>query len=104
MESLTKLLKSPAFAGTVQVLRLLPRVSASSTLVLAALTLVLAALPIAMTVLMGLLVGSIPAAAGQGLDSPAGRTTLTLLGGIAALAMLVRIVSPLQSTLAGTFA
>src|SRR5688572_9717401 len=104
MGSLAALLRSPAFVGTFQVLRLLPSVSAGRTALLAALTLVLAALPIGTTILMGLLVGSIPAAAGDGLASEAGERTLRLLGGIAALAVAVRILAPLQSTLAGTFA
>src|SRR5437879_4961701 len=91
--------QSAALDGTIAVLRLLPQVDASRTGLLAALTLALAALPVATTVVMGLLVGSIPPAAGQGLDSPAGRTTLTLLGAVAALAVAARILAPLQSTL-----
>lgn len=104
MSVIVQRLRSPAVAGIFHLLRLLPHVSGGRTALLGALTLVLAALPVATTVLMGLLVGSIPNAVGQGLDSPGGRVTLALLGAVAALAFAGRILSPLQTALASTFA
>ena len=104
MSAIAQRLRSRALIGTLQVLRLLPHVSRRRTAFLAMLTLLLAALPIATTVLMGLLVGSVATAAGQGLDSSAGRTTLALVGGVAALIFAARILTPIQFTLATTFA
>src|SRR6266542_3182144 len=78
--------RSLALDGTVAVLRLLPRVDARRTVLLAATTLVSAALPVAMGIVLGLLVGSVPAAAAGGMDSPAGRATLALFGVVCALA------------------
>src|SRR2546422_5188230 len=64
---------SPALAGTLAVLALLPRVSLTRTLWLAISTLVAAVLPIAVTVISGRLIGTIPDALRDGLASPAGQ-------------------------------
>jgi ABC-type multidrug transport system fused ATPase/permease subunit len=93
---------SPAVIGIVTVLRLLPRVHRGSSWSLAAAVVVSAALPIVIAVLTGLLVGSIPAAVGGGLDSPPGRTTLNLLAAVAALVVAQRVLTPLQEALAVT--
>ena len=58
--------ESPALDGTVAVVRLLPRVDAGRTALLGVLVLAGAALPVATAVELGLLVGSVPAAAGSG--------------------------------------
>ena len=97
-------LASPALMGTAAVVRLLPRVDAGRTVLLAATTLVSAALPVATSIVLGLLVGSVPVAAAAGLESPAGRTTLALFGLVCALAVGARVLGPLHATLAGTFA
>ena len=95
---------SPALAGTIAVVRLLPRVDVRRTVLLAAGVLAGAGLPVAISVCLGLLVGSVPAAAGAGLDSPAGRIALALLALICALSVLDRLLGQLHATLAGTFA
>ncbi|HEX2037650.1 MAG TPA: ABC transporter ATP-binding protein [Chloroflexota bacterium] len=95
---------SPALAGTLAVLRLLPQVDARRTAVLAAATLLSAALPVAIAIAMGLLVGSMPAAVQGGLDSPAGRDALATFGVVCLLAVGARALGPLQSALASTFA
>ncbi|HEV8638416.1 MAG TPA: ABC transporter ATP-binding protein [Chloroflexota bacterium] len=95
---------SPAVSGTLAVLRLLPRVSPSLTLLLAAGTVVQAALPVALTVVTGLLVGDVPAAAGGGVASDAARRLLGWLGLAALLIGVVRVLGPLQTALASAFA
>ena len=67
----------PALAGTVVLLRLLPRVHLPRTILLAVVVLLNMLLPIGLTVVTGLLIGSIPAAVEGGLESPAARLTLT---------------------------
>jgi ATP-binding cassette subfamily B protein len=63
-----------------------------------------AALPVATVVCLGLLVGSVPAAAGAGSDSQAGRTVLALFALICGLSVLDRLLGQLHVALAGTFA
>jgi ABC-type multidrug transport system fused ATPase/permease subunit len=75
---------------------LLPGVNAPLTVVLGALVLVSAALPLAFTLATGVLVGSLPAAVGGGLDSPAWRDTLRALALTAAVFVLIRLVGPLR--------
>ena len=93
-----------ALAGTLAVLRLLPRVDRAQAVGLLASTLAVAALPIVNTVLMGLLVGSVPGAVQEGPDSPAARQTLTLFLLLCALAVGARVIGPVQSTIAGSLA
>jgi ATP-binding cassette subfamily B protein len=62
-----------------------------------------ALLPVGVTVITGLLVGAIPATVQGGLDSPAGRTTLVLLGA-AGLIVLSRLLAPFLAALAAIFA
>lgn len=96
--------ESPALDGTVAVLRLLPRVDAGRTALLGALVLAGAVLPVATAVGLGLLVGSVPAAAGAGSGSAAGRTTLVLFALVCLLTLLERVLGQLRTTLATTFA
>lgn len=92
----------PALTGILTVLWLLPRVHRAKPWLLAGAVVVSGALPIAIAVGTGLLVGSIPASVEAGLDSPAGRRTLGLLAGVAALVVALRVVSPLLEALART--
>jgi len=94
---------SPAVAGVWAVLRLLPRISPWLTILLAAVVLVSSSLPLAVTVVAGLLVGSVPAAVGTGLDSPAGQRTLALLGLAALLIVVERLLAPFGASLAAVF-
>ncbi|WP_432889810.1 ABC transporter ATP-binding protein [Kribbella sp. CA-245084] len=57
--------------------------------------LVAAVVPVLIAVCTGMLIGSIPAAAEGGFSSGSGRRTLTLLGVVAGLILLQRIVQPL---------
>lgn len=95
---------SPAIAGTLAVLGLLPRVSRTRASLLVAITLVTATLPIAITVVTGQFVGEIPDAVRGGLDSPAGRTMLDLLIAAGALIVVARALGPFQQALASCFA
>jgi len=90
--------------GTLVLLRLLPGVSVPLTALLAVGVLVSAALPIALTVVSGLLVGSIPAAVQSGVASPAGQRSLAFLIAAALLIVVVRLLGPFRSALAGVFA
>lgn len=94
----------PGLRGALVLLRLLPTVSLPLTILLALAVLVSAALPIAVTVVSGLLVGSIPAAVRGGLASPAGQRAITFLIAAAVLIVVGRILGPFRSTLAGVFA
>jgi ABC-type multidrug transport system fused ATPase/permease subunit len=95
--------RSPALAGTLAVLALLPRVSLVQTLALAVNTMATATLPIALTVLTGRLIGLIPETARTGLASPDGRQMILLLVIAGGLIVLVRALGPLQDLLAGAF-
>lgn len=90
--------------GTLVLLRLLPAVSVELTSMLTVAVLATAALPIALTVISGLLVGSVPAAVQTGLASPAGQRAIRLLVAAALLIVLMRVLGPLRSTLASVFA
>jgi ATP-binding cassette, subfamily B, bacterial len=92
----------PSIAGIVAVLRLLPRVHRVKPWLFAAAVTGSATLPITIAIVTGLLVGSIPAAVDAGLDSGAGRTTLRLLAGLAALVVTQRVLNPLLEALAVT--
>ncbi len=94
----------PALTGTLILLRLLPMVSLPLTILLGWAVLVSAAFPIAVTVVSGLLVGSIPAAVRSGLASPAGQRSVALLVAITLLIVAVRVLVPFRSALAGVFA
>ena len=95
---------SPAVAGVFALLRLFPTVSRSRTLLLAASIIVSTIVPLAITVVTGLLVGSIPAAVEDGLSSAAGNRAITLVAAAAVLIVAVRVVGPFQSALASAFA
>lgn len=91
---------SPTVAGVLTLLRIIPRVSRRLTLLLSAGVLVATVLPLATTLVTGRLVGSIPPAVRDGLGSPAGRGTLTLLAAAALLIVAERLVAPFQAALA----
>src|SRR5690606_38951146 len=90
----------PAVAGILAVLRLLPRVHQVGTWLFTVAVVASAALPVAVAVVTGLLVGSIPTAVDGGLGSPAGRTALGLLAAVAALMVAQRVTGPLTEALA----
>ena len=93
----------PAVEGSLAVLRMLPQVSILWTIVLTIGVFLKAFLPVAVTVLTGLLVGSIPAAVDGGLSSSAGRLTLTLLVAAGAGYVTERLLETIQQTLATVF-
>src|ERR671932_787604 len=84
----------PALAGILAVLRLLPRESLPLTILLSLGVLAATLLPLGFTVVTGLLVGSIPGAVRAGLDSDAGRHTLTLLAAAGLLIVGERVLGP----------
>lgn len=92
----------PSVAGILTVIRLLPRLHPVTPWLLWLGVLAAAVLPVAAAVSTGLLVGSIPAAVDGGLDSPAGRHTLTLLAATAAFVIGRLAVEPLNTALART--
>lgn len=83
-------------------LALLPRLHPWHHWLFALVIVASAILPIAVAVLTGLLVGSIPAAVAAGFDSSAGRYSLNLLAIVAGLVILLRLNMPLQAALATT--
>jgi ABC-type multidrug transport system fused ATPase/permease subunit len=78
-------------------------VSRPLTLLLSVSVLAATLLPLAATVVTGLLVGSIPPAVRDGLDSAAGRYTLSLLAGASLLIVAERLLTPFQGALASAF-
>ncbi len=93
----------PALSGVLALLGLLPRISAPLTALLALLVFVASVLPLAVIVVTGLLVGSVPAAVQGGLDSPTGRHMLALLAVAALLIVVQRLLAPFQAALASIF-
>src|SRR5947209_19014089 len=83
----------PALAGILPVVRLLPDASGPLSLLLLLGIIAATVLPLLLTILTGVLVGSVPAAVRSGLDSPAGRHTLMLLGLAAVVIVLSRILT-----------
>ncbi|HEY8472171.1 MAG TPA: ABC transporter ATP-binding protein [Natronosporangium sp.] len=92
----------PSVAGILTLLRLLPRVHRVAPWLFAVTIAVTAVLPVAIAVVTGLLVGSIPAAVGAGLDASAGRTTLGLLAAVTGLVVALRVVNPIREALGVT--
>src|SRR5882757_9587405 len=90
------------FGGTLALVRLLPAVSRRKTAVFAGAVLIAAAAPVTITVLTGLLIGSIPATVRSGFDSGPGRHTVHLLAAVAALILLQRALTPIMLALATT--
>ncbi|HVX46992.1 MAG TPA: ABC transporter ATP-binding protein [Mycobacteriales bacterium] len=81
------------------VIGLLPRIHRSQAVAFGLGILVQAASPVAITVVTGLLIGSIPETVRNGFDSPAGRHSIVLLIVLAALVVLNRALSPLIAAL-----
>lgn len=92
----------PLLLNILTLIRLLPQVHPWHPWLFAAGILLSAILPIAIAVLTGLLIGSIPMAVTGGFDSVAGRHTLTLLTAVSGLIVLLRVITPLQAALATT--
>jgi ATP-binding cassette, subfamily B, bacterial len=90
------------WSNILTLIRLLPRLHPWQPWLFALGIVASASLPIAIAVLTGLLVGSIPAAVAAGFDSAAGRHTLYLLATVAGLVILLRLSLPLQAALATT--
>lgn len=80
--------------GLRSLARLLPQVDRASSAALAVGIVVSAALPVTVAIVTGRLVGSIPPAVVGGFGSAAGRTTLALLGGVAACVLGQRALGP----------
>ena len=89
----------PALVGTLALLRLLPRVHLPRTISLAVVVLLNMLLPIGLTVVTGLLIGSIPAAVEGGLDSPAARLTLIWLAVVSVAFIALQVLGPAQDVL-----
>jgi ATP-binding cassette, subfamily B, bacterial len=87
-------------AGLVAVIGLLPKVDRRKSVLFATGVVVTSALPIVVAVLTGALIGSIPDAVREGLDSPAARSTLNLLAAIAGLILVQRVTEPVLRTVA----
>ncbi|MEV4263881.1 ABC transporter ATP-binding protein [Kribbella sp. NPDC049584] len=84
-----------ALRGIVGVIRLVVRLGPVRSGVAGTAVSVAAVVPVLIAVFTGMLIGSIPAAAEDGFSSGAGRRTLGLLGVVAGLILLQRIVQPL---------
>jgi ABC-type multidrug transport system fused ATPase/permease subunit len=83
-----------------RIVRLLPGVSAPMTLGLAAGVGLGALLPLGTTFAVGALVGAVPAAMADGVDSPAGRAAATAPAAVGALFVLNRALGSVRATLA----
>src|SRR6266542_1515044 len=95
---------SPATLGRFHLAALLPRVSPRLTALVAVLVVVTAALPLAFTFASGALIGSIPAAIADGLDSLAGQTSLRALALAGTVFILQRLIGPLRGIFASQLA
>src|SRR5215467_10880686 len=95
---------SPVLAGTFAVFALLPRVSLTRTMLFAVGTLTAASLPVAITLITGQFIGTIPDALTGGIDSAAGHALIRLLITASALIVLLYALRPIQEALASTFA
>jgi ATP-binding cassette, subfamily B, bacterial len=95
-------MRSRTIHPVLPLLSLLPRVHPWQPWLFALGILTNSILPIAIAVLTGLLVGAIPAAVNEGLDSAATRYTFNLLAAVTSLVVLHRIVGPLVFALANT--
>ncbi len=80
-------------------LRLLPQVSRRRSILFAVGVAASSVLPVALAVVTGLLVGSVPAAVRGGLDSAAGRSSTNLLVTLAILLVVLRLVGPVLGAL-----
>jgi ATP-binding cassette, subfamily B, bacterial len=89
-------------ANILAVIQLMPRVSVWKSVLFAVGVIVNSVLPVAIALLTGLLVGSIPAAVEGGFDSASGQVALNLLAGAAGFFVLQRILSPLLAALAAS--
>ena len=92
----------PTLRGIIALLRVLPKVSPGRSALGALLIIAAALLPIGVATATGLLIGSIPAAVSEGLDSETGRQMLVLLAVVGGLVLAQQIVSPLLTTLGET--
>jgi len=95
---------SPATLGRFHLAALLPCVSPRLTAIVAVLVVVTAALPLAFTFASGALIGSIPAAIADGLDSLAGQTSLRALALAGAVFILLCLIGPLRGIFASQLA
>ncbi|MER7243461.1 ABC transporter ATP-binding protein [Kribbella sp. NPDC000426] len=84
-----------ALRGIAGVIRLVVRLGPVRSGVAGTAVLVAAVVPVMIAVFTGMLIGSIPAAADGGFGSASGRRTLALLGVVAGLILVQRIVQPL---------
>ncbi|MCP2314376.1 ABC transporter ATP-binding protein [Kitasatospora paracochleata] len=93
---------SPTLQGILSLLRLLPQVSRTKTVLGLSGVLAAAVLPVGVAVVAGLLIGSIRATLDAGLASPAGHRTLTLLAVAGVLVMAQQTLSPVLAMLGET--
>ena len=89
----------PALVGILALLRLLPRVHLARTISLAFVVALNMLLPIGLTVVTGLLIGSIPAAVEGGFDSPAARLTLIWLAVFSAVFVALELLGSAEDVL-----
>ena len=87
-------------AGPLRLAAMLPRVNWPLAATLAALVLVSAILPVGFTLAAGSLLGAVPAAARDGLGSPAGTAALQALAVAGALFAAQLVVAPIRSIVA----
>jgi ATP-binding cassette, subfamily B, bacterial len=84
-------------SSLMAVMRLLPKIDLWKSFLFGLGIVFGAVLPVATAVFTGLLVGSIPASLASGIDSPAGRHTLTLLALVGGSVILARVNTPFLS-------
>lgn len=92
----------PTARGIVAVLRVLPRVSPTRAMLLSGGVVLSAGLPVLIAIVTGLLVGAIPGAVEQGMDSVAAGRMREWLAMLAVLVVVDRMTAPLLRATAST--
>jgi ATP-binding cassette subfamily B protein len=88
----------------IELLKLLPKVSAPLTLLLFVIVLVGGLLPVALVIATGVLVGSVRGALEGGLDSSAGQNMMLALGLAGGMFLAQQVVAPFQELITDTLA
>jgi ATP-binding cassette subfamily B protein len=92
----------PALGGILALLRLLPGVNRTKTVIGVVGIVVVSLFPIAVAMATGLLIGSIPHAIADGTSSEAGRQMLALLATVGGLVLAQQVTTPVLTTLGET--
>ena len=92
----------PALAGILALLRLLPGVNRTKTVIGIVGIVMVSLFPIAVALTTGLLIGSLPGAVTGGTSSEAGRQMLALLATVGGLVLAQQITTPVLTTLGET--